>query len=261
MIKLGRSIWCIAAIGFFGCGEGFEEAGLYDSEGSGETIELKDRQSAYLATECAPGCVWSGFAVAIGAQSDSGSCIDGPCACVENGNVHVECAADGPDADTSVAQPAIPNGGGGGDAVETSGTACAGGCVWSAWAVSFGAQSAEAQCNDGPCACVRSGNVFDRCAVAPAGTGGPSSSESESRPEPRPEPPAASPSPTVPYFCQFENRITGWATCQNTSIAMILAQHGWGGVPDDITREFGRRRAQQPAGLSSLFNELAARAG
>ena len=257
MLKLGRWVWCIAALGVVGCGEGFEEAGVRDSEGVGDAIELKDRQSASRGTECAPGCVWSGFAVAIGAQPDSSSCTDGPCACVENGNVYVECAPDEPGDDANEIQPAIPNESGATDAVEASGRACADGCVWSSWAVSFGAQSAEAECDDGPCACVRNGNVFDRCAVASTGSGDSSSSE----PEPRPEPPSASPSPTVPYFCQFENRITGWATCQNTSIAMILAQHGWNGVPDDITREFGRRRAQQPAGLSGVFNALAARAG
>jgi len=42
---------------------------------------------------------------------------------------------------------------------------------------------------------------------------------------------------------------------------MVLAHYGWSGKPDDITAEFGRRRAQNPAGLSEVFNTLARRAG
>ena len=42
---------------------------------------------------------------------------------------------------------------------------------------------------------------------------------------------------------------------------MVLSYLGWNGRPDDITREFGRRIAQSPAGLAGLFNQLATRSG
>lgn len=65
----------------------------------------------------------------------------------------------------------------------------------------------------------------------------------------------------TPYFYQYANAISPGATCQNTSIAMVLASHGWRGVPDDITAELGRFQAQSTAGLAGVYNELAARAG
>lgn len=65
----------------------------------------------------------------------------------------------------------------------------------------------------------------------------------------------------LPYFYQYANQLAPGATCQNTSIAMVLAAFGWRGRPDDITAEFGRTYAQSPAGLASLFNTLARRAG
>ena len=69
------------------------------------------------------------------------------------------------------------------------------------------------------------------------------------------------PRSTVPYFYQFANQLSPAATCQNTSLAMVLSYLGWNGRPDDITREFGRRLAQSPAGLAGLFNQLARRNG
>ncbi len=74
-----------------------------------------------------------------------------------------------------------------------------------------------------------------------------------------PHPPVRS--SRTPYFYQYANARAPYATCQNTSIAMVLAQYGWRGRPDDITAEFGRSRAQSPAGLASVFNTLASRAG
>ena len=59
---------------------------------------------------------------------------------------------------------------------------------------------------------------------------------------------------TVPYFNQFNNALYPGSTCQNTSIAMVLGYLGWRGIPDDLTRSHGKRMAQNPAGLASLFN-------
>lgn len=66
---------------------------------------------------------------------------------------------------------------------------------------------------------------------------------------------------SVPYFYQYANSLSPGASCQNTSIAMVLAAFGWTGRPDDITTEWGRARAQSPAGLELVFNTLAERAG
>jgi hypothetical protein len=65
----------------------------------------------------------------------------------------------------------------------------------------------------------------------------------------------------LPYFYQYENRLHPGASCQNTSIAMVLGAFGWRGVPDDITARHGKDRAQSPAGLAAVFNEEAARIG
>lgn len=65
----------------------------------------------------------------------------------------------------------------------------------------------------------------------------------------------------VPYFDQYENSLHPGSSCQNTSVAMVLAHFGWTGQPDDITREWGKDYAQSPSGLANLFNEMAGRSG
>ena len=76
-----------------------------------------------------------------------------------------------------------------------------------------------------------------------------------------PPPPTAPGRVDLPYFYQYANRLFPGASCQNTSIAMVLAGLGWRGRPDDVTREFGKDYAQSPGGLAQVFNTLAARAG
>jgi uncharacterized protein YvpB len=72
-------------------------------------------------------------------------------------------------------------------------------------------------------------------------------------------PEAEGPLPEVPYFYQYDNGLYPGASCQNTSIAMVLAYLGWSGKPDDITREFGKNYAQSPAGLADVFNRYVSR--
>ena len=67
--------------------------------------------------------------------------------------------------------------------------------------------------------------------------------------------------PSVPYFYQYANSLHPTATCQNTSIAMVLKWLGWSGTPDTITSRFGKDLAQSPAGLAQVFNTLASEAG
>ncbi len=67
--------------------------------------------------------------------------------------------------------------------------------------------------------------------------------------------------PSVPYFYQYANTLHPAATCQNTSIAMVLKWLGWSGTPDTITSRFGKNLAQSPGGLAQVFNTLASEAG
>jgi hypothetical protein len=78
-----------------------------------------------------------------------------------------------------------------------------------------------------------------------------------SDPPPQPDDTSASGRPDVPFFLQYNNRIHPAATCQNTSIAMVLSYLGWRGAPDDITERYGKDRAQSPAGLAAVFNAIA----
>lgn len=60
----------------------------------------------------------------------------------------------------------------------------------------------------------------------------------------------------IPYFWQYDNELHPSASCQNTSVAMVLKYSGWEGVPDDITREWGKDFAQSPESLNYLFNTI-----
>ena len=60
--------------------------------------------------------------------------------------------------------------------------------------------------------------------------------------------------PDVPYFYQYANSLYPNSTCQNTTIAMVLAMRGWSGTPDVITEFWGKDRAQSPEGFSEVLN-------
>ena len=64
----------------------------------------------------------------------------------------------------------------------------------------------------------------------------------------------------IPYFYQYDNYYSPHASCQNTSIAMVLKHLGVNIVPDDITARYGKDYAQSPAGLADVFNTYAERA-
>lgn len=65
----------------------------------------------------------------------------------------------------------------------------------------------------------------------------------------------------VPYFYQYNNRFNPGSSCQNTSIAMVLASVGVQITPDQITSRFGKDRAQSVSGLNSVYNQLASEQG
>jgi len=73
----------------------------------------------------------------------------------------------------------------------------------------------------------------------------------------KPAAPSAGGVPDVPYFYQNSNSLSPGSSCQNTSLAMLLAWYGWGGNPDTITSAWGKDYAQSPSGLAAVFNTYA----
>ena len=139
-----------------------------------------------------------------------------------------------------------------GDTFSTVGTSCALGCIWSGYAVAMEAQEATNDCSGIPCVCVEDGNIWNLCEAQQEDTDIPASyPESEPQVE----------NSGVPYFFQYSNRLYPGSSCQNTSVAMVLAHLGWDGVPDDITSSWGKDYAQSPHNLSSMFNTIASSEG
>ena len=61
--------------------------------------------NASLGGSCAPSCIWSSYAVQMGAQSAEATCGFSSCACVVEGNIWSSCSA----SNNSTSQPANPS--------------------------------------------------------------------------------------------------------------------------------------------------------
>ena len=135
----------------------------------------------YAGDSCAEGCIWSRYAVSLNAQAGEQSCVEGPCACVVEGDVYSACTP----TNTSALEELHPTSAPISEEMyseemyspetyspETynAGERCAPGCVWSSYAISMGAQAAEASCYTGPCACVQEGDIYASCAQGEAPT-------------------------------------------------------------------------------------------
>lgn len=59
----------------------------------------------------------------------------------------------------------------------------------------------------------------------------------------------------VPYYYQYNNVYSPSASCQNTSMAMILKYAGVDVTPDDITARHGKNYSQSPAGLADVASQ------
>ena len=129
--------------------------------------------------QCASGCVWSAYAVNMGAQNAEVYCGNQKCACVVNQDIYTSCEAKNQSSSSSDSSSSRAK----------AGETCFSGCIWSTHAVSTGAQSSQADCDGIECACVVDGNIYESC----------SSSSSPSTPSP---PPPLSPTPTVITFEQ-----------------------------------------------------------
>ena len=205
----------------------------------------EQKNGSYVSGEtCDVGCIWSTFAVTSGLQTADAQCDNGPCACVKDGQATISCEPTNLEINTvnNETDAVLP---------KSSSLSCQNGCIWSTYAVSEGLQSAMALCDGVQCACVVDGDANRLCSDSDqAPESSPIDSESTS---------STSNLPTVPYFNQYSNRLHPSASCQNTSVAMVLGYLGWNGQPDDITRQYGKDWAQSPDGLAALFNTYVSR--
>ena len=204
----------------------------------------------YTGDSCSAGCIWSSFAVSQGLQASEVNCNGQMCACVVRGDASTSCVAE-PEEEVTLARSS---------AQSRAGTSCNSGCIWSTYAVSIGAQESSSTCDGAPCACVKDGDVWQLCEASD-----PSLDAPENRSTlPESISPDTSPAgrmPDVPYFYQYDNSLHPSASCQNTSVAMVLSYLGWRGTPDQITSRYGKDWAQSPAGLAALFNRYVESAG
>ena len=87
-------------------------------------------------------------------------------------------------------------------------------CIWSKYAVDLNIQEKTADCVEGSCACVEDGNAYILCDVG--------SSISQTIEQYNVQ---VIENKTIPYYNQYDNTHYGWATCQNTSVAMVLSYY------------------------------------
>ena len=120
------------------------------------------------------------------------------------------------------------------------GSFCADGCIWSSYAVRSNVQQGTVNCggND-TCACVKKGDIYSIC------------QEKEENNT------ILSDIKTLPYYNQYDNQNFGWATCQNTSIAMVLSYFESLIHPDTIFNDWGKDIAQTPSGLNTVYSSYA----
>ena len=124
------------------------------------------------------------------------------------------------------------------------GSYCSENCIWSKYAVDLNIQEKTASCVEGSCACVEDGNVYNLCdtsyntiqSIEPQNT---QSVENKD----------------IPYYNQYDNVNYGWATCQNTSIAMVLSYYERTIHPDTIFAKWGKDIAQSPSGLNRVYRD------
>ena len=130
-----------------------------------------------------------------------------------------------------------------------AGSTCKSGCIWSTYAVANGIQSSSKQCEEGPCACVQLGNANNICVIESDATVSSSINQVNN----------SSSIQTLPYYNQYYNENKGWATCQNTSVAMVLSYYENSIHPDTIYKSWGKDYAQSPSGLNAVYSSYATR--
>ena len=130
------------------------------------------------------------------------------------------------------------------------GSYCSENCIWSKYAVDIKVQQASAHCVEGKCACVENGNVYNLCeANSVVDIENVIETTELSQQE----------SKDIPYYNQYDNVNYGWATCQNTSIAMTLSYYEKTIHPDTIFNKWGKDIAQSPSGLNKVYSDYASK--
>ena len=116
-----------------------------------------------------------------------------------------------------------------------TGSRCNKNCIWSSYALLLNAQESDTICSIGPCACVYEGNIYKKC-----------DSNSDILEE--------NIIIDIPYYNQYNNNNFGWATCQNTSIAMVISHFESKIHPDEIFYDWGKDITQVPQGLNQVYS-------
>ena len=180
-------------------------SGGFDENDSDSPVEQRAREvvpkfgmaqaQGALGSSCATGCIWSSYAVSLGAQLATHTCGSLDCACVADGNIYISCvvnqssAAPGPSWDDPFAPQSNPAGA----VSRVPGATCAPNCIWSTLAVYLNFQEASSLCQDSPCACVVNNNAWLAC--NPSSGGGQSSQpqpQAQAQPQPQAPPRAGS---------------------------------------------------------------------
>jgi len=125
-----------------------------------------------------------------------------------------------------------------------AGATCKSYCIWSTYAVTNNIQKSSKQCVEGPCACVKLGNANNLCVIESDSTVSSSIMQVNESNEIN----------SLPYYNQYYNENKGWATCQNTSVAMVLSYYEESIHPDTIYKSWGKDYAQSPSGLNAVYS-------
>ena len=130
------------------------------------------------------------------------------------------------------------------------GSTCDNQCIYSSYAVTRNIQDKQYDCVEGPCACVKNGDVYTLCS---------DSSEPENLWIQQTDSlPQQTQMPEIPYYNQYDNINYPYSTCQNTSIAMVLSHFQYSIHPDEIFSRWGKDMAQSPSGLNHVYNMYSA---
>lgn len=132
------------------------------------------------------------------------------------------------------------------------GASCDNSCIYSSYAVTYNIQDKQYDCVEGPCACVKEGDAHVLC-------------NTNSKPQDlwieqndRQNSSISQSILSIPYYNQYDNRNYPSATCQNTSIAMVLSHFQYKIKPDEIFSRWGKDMAQSPSGLNYIYSHYAA---
>jgi uncharacterized protein YvpB len=126
------------------------------------------------------------------------------------------------------------------------GAYCSENCIWSKYAVDLNIHQTSENCVDGRCVCVENGNVYSLCDVdSTSNVDNVIQTTEDNHAEDK----------SIPYYNQYDNINYGWATCQNTSIAMVLSYYEIRIHPDTIFGKWGKDIAQSPSGLNLVYSD------